>query len=212
MCKDDLDTQWSRSTALTGLLSPHPCSVFATPWTVAHPAPLSMGFSRQEYWSGLPYPPPGDLSFSDPRGNWTAMLYLGPDECYLSVATTGPCQLPRLLLPQQGTVLSQRQVRSEPLIESDVMGEKHNSAERRERLSLILFSPLPYSPNQRPSMLSSTNGYCILSTSLHTPWEYVGLIPCNHVTWRRQWQPTPVLLPGKSHGWRSLLGCSPWGC
>ena len=29
--------------------------------------------------------------------------------------------------------------------------------------------------------------------------------------WRRQWQPTPVLLPGKSHGWRSLVGCSPWG-
>ena len=29
--------------------------------------------------------------------------------------------------------------------------------------------------------------------------------------WRRQWQPTPLLLPGKSHGWRSLVGCSPWG-
>ena len=29
---------------------------------------------------------------------------------------------------------------------------------------------------------------------------------------RRQWHPTPVLLPGKSHEWRSLLGCSPWGC
>ena len=29
--------------------------------------------------------------------------------------------------------------------------------------------------------------------------------------WRRQWQPTPVLLPGKSHGRRSLAGCSPWG-
>ena len=29
---------------------------------------------------------------------------------------------------------------------------------------------------------------------------------------RRQWQATPVLLPGKSHGWRSLVGCSPWGC
>ena len=28
---------------------------------------------------------------------------------------------------------------------------------------------------------------------------------------RRQWQPTPVLLPGKSHGWRSLVGCIPWG-
>ena len=30
-------------------------------------------------------------------------------------------------------------------------------------------------------------------------------------SWRRQWQPTPVLLPGKSHGWRSFVGCSPWG-
>ena len=29
---------------------------------------------------------------------------------------------------------------------------------------------------------------------------------------RRQWHPTPVLLPGKFHGWRSLVGCSPWGC
>ena len=29
--------------------------------------------------------------------------------------------------------------------------------------------------------------------------------------WRRQWHPTPVLLPGKSHGWRSLVGCSLWG-
>ena len=31
------------------------------------------------------------------------------------------------------------------------------------------------------------------------------------IHWRRQWQPTPVLLPGKSHGRRSLIGCSPWG-
>ena len=35
--------------------------LFATPWTVAHQAPLSMGFSRQEYWSGLLFPSPGDL-------------------------------------------------------------------------------------------------------------------------------------------------------
>ena len=35
--------------------------LFVTPWTVAHQAPLSMGFSRQEYWNGLPFPPPGDL-------------------------------------------------------------------------------------------------------------------------------------------------------
>ena len=35
--------------------------LFGTPWAVAHQAPLSMGFSRQECWSGLPSPPPGDL-------------------------------------------------------------------------------------------------------------------------------------------------------
>ena len=35
--------------------------LFATPWTVAYQAPPSMGFSKQEYWSGLPFPSPGDL-------------------------------------------------------------------------------------------------------------------------------------------------------
>ena len=34
---------------------------FATPWTIARQAPVSMGLSRQEYWSGLPFPPPGNL-------------------------------------------------------------------------------------------------------------------------------------------------------
>ena len=34
---------------------------FATPWTIVHLAPLSTGFPRQEYWSGLPFPPPGIL-------------------------------------------------------------------------------------------------------------------------------------------------------
>ena len=35
--------------------------LFGTPWTVTHQSPLSMGFSRQEHWSGLPFPSPGDL-------------------------------------------------------------------------------------------------------------------------------------------------------
>ena len=43
----DLVTQW--------------CPTLATPWTVALQAPLSMGFPKQEYWSGLPFPSPGDL-------------------------------------------------------------------------------------------------------------------------------------------------------
>ena len=36
--------------------------LFETPWTVTYQVPLSMGFSRQEFWSGLPFPSPGDLS------------------------------------------------------------------------------------------------------------------------------------------------------
>ena len=43
--------------------------LFATPWTIVHQAPPSMGFSRQEYWSGLPFPSPGNLPNSgiEPR-------------------------------------------------------------------------------------------------------------------------------------------------
>ena len=37
------------------------------------------------------------------------------------------------------------------------------------------------------------------------------LVPGSSWSWRRQWHPTPVLLPGKSHGWRTLVGFSPWG-
>ena len=38
-----------------------PLGLLLTPWAVAHQAPLSMGFPRQEYWSGLPFSSPGDL-------------------------------------------------------------------------------------------------------------------------------------------------------
>ena len=46
----------------------------------------------------------------------------------------------------------------------------------------------------------------------HSPAEfyYIFLLLSTY-SQRRQWHPTPVLLPGKSHGWRSLVGCSPWG-
>ena len=48
--------------------------LFATLWTVARQAPLSTGFSRPEYWSGLPCPSPGDLP--DRPRNWTAVSYV----------------------------------------------------------------------------------------------------------------------------------------
>ena len=60
-------------------------------------------------------------------------------------------------------------------------------------------------------------------TSLHSHQHYMRLqflciltniyyVVTSKKFWRRQWHPTLVLLLGKSHGWRSLVGCSPWGC
>ena len=40
------------------------CPTLTTPWIVAHQAPLPMEFPRKEYWSGLPFPPPGDITDS----------------------------------------------------------------------------------------------------------------------------------------------------
>ena len=48
-------------TLLSGAQSLSRARLCATPWTAAHQAPLSLGFFRQEHWSGLPCPPPGDL-------------------------------------------------------------------------------------------------------------------------------------------------------
>ena len=89
-----------------------------------------MEFSRQEYWSGLPFPYPGHL-------------------------------------PTQGS-----------------------------NLDLLHW--------QGESLVSELNSQAISGDV----YKGDGLV---FYRWRRQWHPTPVLLPGKPHGWRSLVGCSPWG-
>ena len=61
--------------------------------------------------------------------------------------------------------------------------------------------------------------------SWNSPWlQRMGVCPCRRhkrcgfdpwvgkIPWRRKWQPTPVFLPGESHGQRSVVGYSPWGC
>ena len=61
-CQPTTDSQYFSKYIYTGGgLVAKSCPTLVTPWTVAHQAPLSMGFSRQEYWSGLPCPPLGDL-------------------------------------------------------------------------------------------------------------------------------------------------------
>ena len=53
--------QWGLPQFIGGGLLSKLCPTLATPWTVAHQAPLSMGFPRQEYWNGLPFASPEDL-------------------------------------------------------------------------------------------------------------------------------------------------------
>ena len=50
--------------------------LLATPWTAAHQASLSMGFPRQEHWSGLPFPSPEDNTFLLKRSYVNAVIYL----------------------------------------------------------------------------------------------------------------------------------------
>jgi len=99
-----------------------------TLWTIAHQAPLSMGFSTQEYWSGLPCPPPGDF-------------------------------------PERG-------IEPASLVSPALAGRF-----------------LPLAPPGKPNYIVCYAKY----------------------SWRRKWQPTPVFLPGESHGRRSLVGYSPRG-
>ena len=61
--------------------------LFVTPWAIAHQAPLSMEFSRQEYWSGLPCPPPGDLP--DPGIKSTSLVSPGLAGRFFTTAPPG---------------------------------------------------------------------------------------------------------------------------
>ena len=64
--------------------------LFVTLWTVARQAPLSMGFSRQEYWSGLPFSPPGDLP--DPRIELVSLTSPGLAGRFFTTRTTWEAQ------------------------------------------------------------------------------------------------------------------------
>ena len=127
--------------------------LFATPWTIAYQSPLSMGFSRQGYWSGLPFPSPEDLP--DPG------------------IKPGSPKLQADALP------------SEPAGKPGPRTERRNQCEkyRGSRIS----RGFPGGTGGKGPICQCRRhkkfGFC--------PW--VRKIP-----WRKEWQPTPVFLPGES--------------
>ena len=123
--------------------------LLATPWTAAYQAPLSMEFSRQEYWSGVP--------LSSPMMNLDSILK-SRDITLLTKVCSNKGLLTKVF----------------PVVMYGCDSWTIKKAEQRRIDAFKLY----------------------YKTAA--------------IKWRRQWHPTPVLLPGKSHGRRSLVGCSPW--
>ena len=73
----------------------------------------------------------------------------------------------------------------------------------------VIHNKDPTNLNGKYSLIARDSQQCLTKVKFR---ETVGSLCLYLFTWRRQWHPTPELLPGKSHGCRSLVGCSPWGC
>ena len=73
---------------------------------------------------------------------------------------------------------------------------------------MFVFIPIP-----KKSNTEECSNYCTIVLISYSSKVMLKILQVRlqQYVWRRQWHPTPVLLPGKSHGWRSLVGCSPWG-
>ena len=172
------------------------------PWTEARRV-LCLGFPRQKYWSGLPFFPPGDLSDT---GIESGSLALQAD----SLPTEPP---------------------GKPLLASKVSNSMifdlfHLMLKRRNWMYSKQIHRIVFERNKTKLIDSHVNKHCIscssffwylLSNYAFSPPESLSHTHCQELYMhmnrhlRRQWHPTPVLLPGKSHGRRSLEGCSPWG-
>ena len=75
-------------------------------------------------------------------------------------------------------------------------------------LAFRLYPPTTFLRKMREVAFTG-DWFSSMGTGTEKMWSKTVL--CQKILWRRKWHPTPVLLPGKSHGWRSLVGFSPWG-
>ena len=163
----------------------------------AHQAPPSLGFSRQEHWSRLPFPSPmreSEVAQSCPTLS-------NPMDCSLPGSSIHGIFQARVL--EWGAIAF-----SEPDKNDFHTRDGKGFIWISERSESFIFFWIPlltryFNRSSTSSQLSSMLPFSLPTTLLNT-------LLC--IKRRRQWHPTPVLLPGKSHGWRSLVGCSPWGC
>ena len=162
-----------------------------TPWTVARQVPLSMGFSRQECWSGLPFLSPGDLP------HWR-------------IKPRSPAlQADSLLTELHWICLNTSKIWGV----ISVYAGKFLYRDLSDSLKTTGYSISCMW--QRPNFGWWNEGF--LTFDMGFPGDAVikntsasaGDVDIRKSPWRRKRQPSPVFLPGKFHGWRSLVGYSP---
>ena len=192
---------------------------FATPWTEAHQFPLSMGFLRQEYWMRLHFLLQGIFLT---QGLNLYLLYWQANSLPLSHLKSLPIHNQHILplriflwILQETIVVCSKQRFSSVHFSCSVMSDSlppHGLQHAR-----------PPCPSPTPRVHSNTcplSWWChptisssFVPFSSHHQFKFVlsQVDTQEYHIFSRKWQPTAVLLPGKSHGWRSLAGYSPWG-
>ena len=154
-----------------------------TPWTATYQAPLSMGFSRREYWSGVPLPSPDTIDQVDLIDIYRTFH---PKTMNFTFSSSAHGTFSRIdhSLGHKSSLGKFKKTVIMPIIFSD-----HNAV--RLHVSYELHSSHMLVTKSRTRLSDFT------FTFMH---------------WRRKWQPTPVFLPGESQEWGSLVGCLLWGC
>ena len=179
------------------------------PWTVTFQAPPSMEFPRQGYWTGLLFPSPGDL----PEQGSNLHLLLGKWILYHWATRKPTVSISCFVIFTLKVCIGLGWLLTcLPLFFHYWFVEGSVSALHKTYM-FLLFVSLPVKHTEW-KFLYWRQFWCKTSSidfGITEPQSQLFPAFCQLIKWRRKWQPTPVSLPGKSHGWTSLEGYSPWG-
>ena len=179
----------------------HMCSVVsdsATPWTVAHQAPRSMGLSRREYWSGLPFSSPMHES-EKWKWKWSRSVMSDSWRPHgLPSSNSLFSQLPASINHKSDLFFHEFVFE----VWEDIQHYDSSLEKAMAPHSSTLAWKIPWA--EEPGGLQS-----IGSLRVGHDWA-TSLSLFTFMHWRRKWQPTPVFSPGESQGWGSLVGSHLW--